>query len=221
MLYCPRCKVSVAGARLHCPLCGCELTGTPDPAGEVFPPSGIDKNLLALLFRIWSFACVAAGVVCTVINLCFPGRGWWCLFAIAGICCAWLVTLIAIRKKSNLMKNILWQLAIVSALALLWDYFTGKRGWAMDFVLPCLYFCAMIALFVLARARRTPTREYMVYFLLVGLLALLPALFIAAGWTHVMLPSAICAGTGVLFSAFHLIFYGRAVKREISKNLHL
>ena len=162
MQHCPLCNVNIAGARTVCTRCRCRLTDEPDLSLEVFPPSCLDKNFLPFLVRIFTFACIVSAVVAVIINVQFPSGGWWCLFALFGILCAWTVTFVALRKKHNVLKNILWQLVIVAGFAMLWDRFTGQRGWSVDYVIPCLLICALIALFVLARARREPPRSSLV-----------------------------------------------------------
>lgn len=60
----------------------------------------------------------------------------WFWFAAAGSFCAWLVVSVGYTKRRNILKNEMWQLILITVIAVLWDNFTGWRGWSVDFVLP-------------------------------------------------------------------------------------
>ena len=60
----------------------------------------------------------------------------WFWFAGAGCACAWLVVMVAYYKRRNILKNEMWQLLLISVIAILWDRFTGWKGWSVDFVIP-------------------------------------------------------------------------------------
>ena len=67
------------------------------------------------------------------------------------------------RKRRNFAKSILWQVAFVSAIALLWDFFTGFHGWALDYVLPILCVSAMISIVLLANICKLHVQDYIIY----------------------------------------------------------
>lgn len=54
----------------------------------------------------------------------------WFWFAAAGSFCAWLVVMVAYTKRRNILKNEMWQLLLITVIAVLWDIFTGWRGWS-------------------------------------------------------------------------------------------
>ena len=88
------------------------------------------------LVQIFTFLCIAVAVVCGMINYMTLETLNWFWFAAAGSFCAWLAVMVAYTKRRNILKNEMWQLLIITTIAVLWYIFTGWRGWWVDFVLP-------------------------------------------------------------------------------------
>ena len=77
------------------------------------------------VFQLFTFLCIAAAVLCGMINYLTAETLNWFWFAGAGCLCTWLIVTVAYRKRRNLLKNEMWQLLLVTAIAVLWDIFTG------------------------------------------------------------------------------------------------
>ena len=134
MKYCEQCKVSVTGQRSRCPLCQSVLRDEGEPYEEVFPVIPTVYNRFQFFFKLLIFASAVLGIVSAVINLLLPQSGVWSLFVLGGIGCLWVFLFIAVRKRNNIPKNILWQVAVTILFCLLWDLFTGWHGWSVDYV---------------------------------------------------------------------------------------
>ncbi len=221
MLCCNACKVQIAGDLPCCPLCGGPLTGEKDPAGASFPDIPQRRSGLAYLFSWLTFGAVAAALVCIAIDVVVAGGMGWSLFAVAGIACAWVSLAIALAKKTNLLKSILWELILVTALAIAWDTATGWHGWSVEFVMPCSCVAVMLSMFVLHKALHLPAKDYIIYLILDVVFGILPAVFLLTGLADIWLPSLICIGCSLLLLAGLLLFQGHAIRHEISKKLHM
>lgn len=57
----------------------------------------------------------------------------------------------------------MWQLLLVTVLAVLWDHFTGWRGWSVDFVLPFGALAVQCSMVVIAKVNRLEREEYLFY----------------------------------------------------------
>ncbi|HML49069.1 MAG TPA: DUF6320 domain-containing protein, partial [Clostridia bacterium] len=158
---------------------------------------------------------------CVTLNLILPSGGWWSLFVIAGIASLWTDFGIFMKKRRNLPKNILWQVAVVSLIAFFWDLITGFHGWSLDYVLPILASCAMIAMTVVAKARSLDTQDYILYLVIDCILGIVCFILILAGAVRVIIPSAISFGASLVFLAFLLFFEGKALWAEIQRRFHL
>lgn len=222
MLRCEHCGVGLPGAPRACPLCQGALTGEPDETGRAFPdlPEGgsvIRRKLLSWI--AFGTACMAA--VCIAINLILPAGGGWSLFVAAGIASLWIDFGIMLKKWRNLPKSILWQVAVVSLIAYVWDRFTGFHGWSVDYVLPILCICAMIAMTVVSKIRKLHAQDYVLYLGLDCMLGLVSFVLILTGAVRVVTPSALCFASSLIFLAFLLFFEGKSVLDEIKRRTHL
>lgn len=222
MLRCEYCKIDLPGTQASCPLCQGALTGTPDETGRAFPDlpaAGAVARRKLLRWIAFITACMAA--VCIAINLAVPAGGRWSLFVVAGIASLWIDFGIMLKKWKNLPKSILWQVAVVSLFAYLWDRFTGFHGWSLDYVLPLLCICSMIGMVTLARIRKLHVQDYVLYLGLDCLLGLTSLALILTGAVRTTIPSALCFAGSLIFLAFLMFFEGKSVLEEIKRRMHL
>lgn len=221
MLRCNSCGVYLRGCPTQCPLCQCSLAGEPDETAGAFPPILSRQGSIRRLIAWIAFGSVSAAVICFTINLILPVGGWWSLFVVTGIGSLWIDFAIMIRKRKNLPKNILWQVAAISLIAFLWDKFTGFQGWSLDYVLPILCTCSMIAMAVVARIRWLHIQDYILYLVLDCILGIVSLVLIIMGTVRIVIPSAICFGVSVIFLASLLFFEGKALRAEFQRRLHM
>ena len=219
MYTCEKCGVQVVGAPPCCPLCQGPLTGEPEP--DVYPDIPLTKSPNQFLIRLFALATVIAVVVCIAVLLCFPTHRVAALSCMAGLGSGWLAVGIAVRKRGKPLKAVFWQVCVLSLLALAWDYGTGRRGWSLDFVLPILYTCTIIAMAVIARRLRLGASDYLLYLVLNILLGLVPLILLLCGVLGVAYPAVICAAVSVIFLAALILFEGPALKGELLRRLHL
>ena len=221
MKYCEQCKVSDTGQRSRCPLCQSVLRDEGEPYEEVFPVIPTVYNRFQFFFKLLIFASAVLGIVSAVINLLLPQSGVWSLFVLGGIGCLWVFLFIAVRKRNNIPKNILWQVAVTILFCLLWDLFTGWHGWSVDYVVPSICVAAMAALAVTAKVFRLVVGDFLFYLLISVLFGILPVISILLGWVQVLYPSLICVGCSLVSLAAVLIFQGENMKREWRRRMHL
>ncbi|MFR8230572.1 MAG: DUF6320 domain-containing protein [Anaeromassilibacillus sp.] len=223
MKYCAKCKTTVTGHGTRCPLCQGMLqeTGTADTRGDVFPriPDTLHKH--SLFFRILILVSVVAAVTCVVINLILPQHGWWSLFVLAGLACAWISLAVAFHYRRNVPKSILYQVVVVCVLTVLWDYSTGWHGWSIDYVIPITCVVAMLVLAITARVFKLNLGSFIVYFTIAALFAIVPVVFYVRGMLQVVYPSLICVAGSVISLAALILFEGDNMRKELKRRLHL
>lgn len=221
MKYCNKCRAQIAGERSLCPLCGSELIRQNDEVEEVFPviPTVYKKN--NMLFRILIFASVVAAVVSVLLNVLVPGEVYWSFFVVIGIGSMWLSMAIAVRKRRNIPKNIMYQVVLLSLLGLLWDRLTGWNGWSMEYVIPIACMAALISLSVVSRILRLEVEDYVVYIMIDALLGIVPLLLLLLGKLNVTLPSLLCIAGSVICIAGLLLFSGKRLFAELKRRLHI
>ena len=219
MLYCKNCKIHLSGKYVRCPLCKGRLTGEADGAGNLFPvlSARIDHAMLMGL----AFGSAVAAAVCIAVNLIFPSRGWWSLFVVFGIVSFWISLALVLKKNKNIPKTVLWQVGTLSLLAYLWDYFTGFRGWSLNFVLPILCTSAMVAMAVIAKIEKLDIQNYIFYLVIDCVFGILSFTLLVIGRTTEVIPSAVCFASTIIFLASLLIFQGKALLNEAQRRFHL
>lgn len=173
------------------------------------------------IVQTFSFLCLAVAVICGMINIMTAGTLNWFWFAGAGCVCAWLVVMVAYSKRRNILKNEIWQLLLISVIAILWDRFTGWRGWSVDFILPFGVLAVQFSVPVIARVNRLKREEYLFYLVQACIAGLIPMILAWTGVVKFVYPSVICAGISILTLAALFIFCKKDTLREFHKKLRM
>ncbi len=190
-----------------------------------FPAYGerqkLQKKENQRVVQTFSFLCLAVAVICGMINFMTAGTLNWFWFAGAGCACAWLVVMVAYFKRRNILKNEMWQLLIISVIAILWDRFIGWRGWSVDFVLPFGALAVQFSIPVIAKVNRLEREEYLFYLVQASIAGLIPMILVWTGIVKFVYPSVVCAGISFLTLAALFIFRQKDTLREFHKKLRM
>ncbi|GHV91555.1 hypothetical protein AGMMS50268_20580 [Spirochaetia bacterium] len=222
MLYCHRCKLSVSGSPRRCPLCQGDLAGDAEPDRDVFPVIPPLSAFFKRLIRFIALGTIAVAAISVAVDISVPtGNVWWSLFIIAGLASLWLSFLTINRQWWNIPKNIFLQLFVISILVFLWDIFTGFNKWSIDFVIPILFSCSMIALAVFAKVRRLKVEEYIIFLVIISVISIFSLLLIIFHAVTIIYPAIICFTISIISLAFLLLFEGRSLVHELQRRMHL
>lgn len=219
MKYCEKCRVSVRGDRARCPLCNAVLHGDPEPSG--FPSLPDESKRRRLWISIAALASVTVCVVCLLLNYLNRKGGFWSLPVVCGVVCAWLMLGIALFKKQNIPKTLMWEVFAASVLSIVWDHQIGWRGWSINYVIPVVCMGAMVTLVVLSLVGHLHPQSLIVYLLTDLLLGIVQTVLLFTGWVTALLPSVLCVGVSAVTLAAMLIFHGRQVWEELQRRLHM
>lgn len=221
MKYCNHCKVYIREDRDRCTLCENILDDELKSKSEdVFPdiPPFYESHLA---MKILIFISIIAVVVSFGINMVFPTRVNWPILFIFGVLSIWIGLIIIVQKRYHIPKKIIWQVIIISLLAIFWDYETGWRGWSIDYVIPIACVSAMIIMYVTAKIMNLSIRDYITYAFLDGIFGIIPVVFIAFDLVKVIYPSIISIGFSIISLSAIFIFQGKEIKAEIKKRMHI
>ena len=181
----------------------------------------LEKKENQKVIQTFSFLCLAIAVICGMINYMMAGVLNWFWFAGAGCACAWLVVMVAYYKRRNILKNEMWQLLIITAIAVLWDVFTGWHRWSVDFVLPFGAMAVLGSIPVIAKVNHLEPEEYLFYLVQAGIAGCIPIILVWAGIVRFTYPSVICAGISFLVLAGLFIFQKKNTVGEFHKKLRM
>lgn len=125
---------------------------------------------------------------------------------------------VAYVKRRNLLKNEMWQLVIAAVAGVLWDVFTGWRGWSVDYLLPLAALAVICSMWVIAAVQKLEVAEYMIYLLEAGAFGgVIPVILLVAGVVTVLYPSLICICVSFLMLVWLFLFKRKDMVREMQK----
>lgn len=220
MNRCPKCGIDLRGDWERCPLCRTYVE-----EGEVAPapwpdiPLRFDTGQLFRALLLVSVLMIVSGLV--ALRLFFPGPLEGLRVVAFGLAALWLVAIIAVRKRRNLAKSIVYLVVIVSLLSLYGDYLDGWQGWSTTFVIPITCSASIVGLLIAARVARMSPGDYIVYSWLTGLMGVVPGLFIALGWVTNPLPSWISVALSFLMLMIMPLVRGAEIQHELTKRLNM
>ncbi|MFA6948492.1 MAG: DUF6320 domain-containing protein [Eubacteriales bacterium] len=221
MKHCDKCGVDVRGNSEFCPLCQGTLTGESEPVYSIYPHIETLYSKNRLFFKLTMTASVAAAVVCAAINWMTRGHGWWSLYVLFALACFWIILRLAIRKQNNLPKYITVQIVVLSALACLWDAFTGWRGWSLNYFFPIASTVGVLSLLAISQIMRMRPADYIVYLIVDFLAGAVSFIFYLTGLCDIALPVVICVSCSIISMAAVVIFEGKNILSELEKRFHL
>jgi len=221
MKICEKCSVTVSGNFEKCPLCQNILIGEWQDGSECFPFVPIVKYEHSFLYRLLQLCSALVVIVSLTVNWMLPQSGFWSLFVIAGITCIWISVSVAVRKRHNILKNLTYQVTIISIFSALWDIFTGWYGWSIDFVIPIAFVSAMSVISTLAYVLKMKAETYIIYLFLLILYGIIPTVFVLCGWSKIIYPSLVCIACSLLSLTALFIFQGRNMAEELKRRMHL
>ncbi len=221
MQNCPKCKVSVVGNKKCCPLCQNKLSGKGDFETESYPQISNSKYIDDFLLKIISFVAIVCITISISINFLIESSSMWSLFVVAAILSGWITAIVGISYRKKLLQNITNQLFLLTLLAVGWDYFTGWRGWSIDYVIPCSCTASLISMFALALVLKFPTTQYIFYLVISCVYRIVPIIFYKLELLNVILPSIICTASSIISISAIVIFEGKNIMTIVHRKFHI
>lgn len=221
MQYCDNCKVSLKGNHKICPLCGGIIPASEEKYEELFPHIPTIYQEFNLLIRIMILISISAVIISFSVNAIFTKESRWSLFVAAGILCMWISLFIIIKKKHNIPKTIVWQVALIDILSILWDKSMGWIGWSIDFVIPAVCIGAMIVMAIAAKILKIGVRDLIIYLFVDVIFGFIPIIFILLDCLNILFPSIICVAASAISLSALILFAGDQMKAELNKRMHI
>ena len=173
------------------------------------------------IVQVFNFVCIAAAILCGMINYLTREKLDWFWFAAAGCLCGWLIVAVAYAKRRNILKNEIIQLILVTVIAVLWDKYTGWHGWSLDFVLPFGALAVLGSIPVIVKVQKLEKEEYLFYLVQAAFAGLVPLILMFLHLIRFPYPSVVCTGISLLVFAGMFIFNSNDTIREFHKKLRM
>jgi len=188
---------------------------------EAYPDLSAEKSNKNLLIKSFSFLCLATAIICGMINWLVSPGVWWSAYVAGALLSMWVMTVVAIQKRRDIMKNAVWQTLLISISLIIWDLLTGWKAWSIDFGIPCTIMLCLVAMLIATLILKLDSPRYMIYFLMVCVFGFIPGILALIGMVTVTIPSIICSGISLLITLAFLIFQKQAVVNELTKKFHI
>ena len=180
-----------------------------------------EKKEAQRIVQVFNFVCIAAAILCGMINYLTREKLDWFWFAAAGCLCGWLIVAVAYAKRRNILKNEIIQLILVTIIAVLWDKYTGWHGWSLDFVLPFGALAVLGSIPVIVKVQKLEKEEYLFYLVQAAFAGLVPLILMFLHLIRFPYPSVVCTGISLLVFAGMFIFNSNDTIREFHKKLRM
>ena len=221
MSYCPHCRVTVKGNWKYCPLCQTDLEQQDGKRmASPYPdtPLRFDKNKATKMMLLVSFIII---IVSFLLGLFWKGRVQGLQGTFFGIMTMWLVVLIIIRKRRNLVKSIFYLLISLSFITAYYDYLIGWTGWSTTYAVPIICGAAILAMFLTVRFMKIKTGDYILYLLAATFVGLVPILFLFLDWVTNPWPAWISFGLSLVMLILIFVYQGKEIKKEFQKRMFI
>ena len=222
MKRCPVCQANVKGDWNHCPLCQTSLNMADSEEVEEsdFPEIPLKFNRKKIK-QVLSLSSVLMIVLYFAAHFIWRFQFFNLEYVLFGIMIMWLMMLVIIRKRRNIVKGIVYILILFSVLSLYFDYINGWLGWSLTFVIPILCIAALLAMFISIQVVNLRAEDYVLYLQLAAIMGLIPAVFLLMDWVVFSLPSLLSVVFSLVMSVAVFFRYRQALIYELEKRMHV
>lgn len=191
-------------------------------AEPAYPKSDTPELQGIKVYKVFTFLCILAAVVCLSVNFLFTRGSWWSLVAMAGVGCFWAMLSVGYYKRYNLLKDTMWLYVLLTCGSILWDVAYGFRGWSVDYVFPAISLVVLITMLIITRLQAHPARDYMIYFLMAaGYSLVVSVVLMLTRVVKVIHFSVASSAIGFLVVVLLMLFRWKEFKEEIAKKFHI
>lgn len=183
-------------------------------------PEKIKAKKSDKIIKILISVSVAIAIILLFINRVTTPTIPWAALANAGILYSWVVVVYAIKKNINIAGHVLLQMIALSFLTIYIDYKIGNKGWSVSIAIPIMIMIANLTMLVLTIVSYKKYMKYVIYQLMIGLLSILPLIFVTEHIVQDKTLSIIASGISILNFVICLILCAKDIKEEIVRKFH-
>jgi hypothetical protein len=217
-MRCKKCDIDINTISNNCPLCGSSLIGEKERSVYPHIKSKLTSNFVRKLVL---FIVLIISITVLIINVVLTPKIKWGSFVVAALISSYLIFRSIMNGRKKVLKLLFTLNFLIICLAIFWDYYTGYRGWSLNFVLPSLCISYGIFLIVLRFVSYFAFREnsYSVY--LNVLLEFVPIILLYYGKITFKPLAIISLIFGIANLLILIIFDGSRFKDDLEKKLHI
>lgn len=219
MQYCKKCKMSISGNKVCCPLCHGDIEGEPSEA--VFPKIKKPRFSEALSFKIVSFICIVLIIIFSTTYFLSESHAQWLIYTICGLFFLWINISMGILYRNSVIKNITIQFYLFMLIIILFDIYTGFEKWSIQWVLPCYFVALIICTFITGWVLKLPFEDFILYLIFDSILGMGQIIFVIFHINKFIYPSIICISFLLICDFAIFIFKLKDVRKAVIKLFHI
>lgn len=228
MPYCPECQLKIRGHYEKCPLCGSPCQQVRSEGGQADEELGTSLFPLVplvyhkkILYKLLSFLSLVLALAYLGLKGFYPQVPVTLVHLLALVASLWLLVSVIIRRRRNIAKSLLYLLASLSGLALVWDYLTGWRAWSISYAIPALIFSAILAILIAVGYIQQNLHDYILSLAAVLVIGFVPLVLISFKLLTAVWPSILVLILASLTALFLLTSRWSLLVFELKKRLRL
>lgn len=222
MSYCTHCHVEIKDPTETCPLCRHVLKAEEhEDSGEyTFPDAMGKKRKLYTWVRVLAFLAVAVSAVSIFINYTSGSYLSWSLIVVGSLLYALWILSLSVREAGYIHQIFVMVIGAVALVCLI-DFVTGYHRWSVNYVLPGSMLLVDLTFIILMIVNRRNWQGYMLYQILMILIAIIPIVLIKTGVVTKPLVSEIAVLSAILVFLGTLILGGGVARTELKRRFHV
>lgn len=220
MSKCLNCKIDILDETERCPLCHSILKQT-EELENMYPEVRYRFRRMDFISRLYLFIAIIVESILFGINILNFEGIWWFIISGLVLLYGYVVLRYAVIGKSGYRSKamILILLFILSAIVI--DYVSGNKGWALDYLMPLAIISTDIALLILMIYNHSNWQSYICLQLLMVICSFIPiALYLLNFEKQINLAILPMAVSATLFLGT-IILGDRRARTELKRRFHV
>lgn len=217
MSKCLKCNVLLDTLSDRCPLCNSEVKETIDPTYPKIKPKFTNLLFRKIMLLIAITSCISVALV----NFILTPNIKWSIFVVLQIILMYYVFYHVLNGRKKVVRLLFILNIIVCILSIFWDYYTGLRGWSINYVFPSLCITYGIFMLILRFVNYFVFKENSSYIYLNVCLEFLPVLLLNLDKISIGILAYISAVVGIINLVILIVFDGSSFKSDIERKFHI
>lgn len=231
MKKCENCKIILYDERETCPLCHKVLDDMTETemdsakmtfgTGAPYPNVRVREQRIRFVLRLILFIFVTLEILAVIVNVLTPPTFWWSALSGIGMVYMYVIVYFWVKHDSGIASKIGLQLILTMFLLIGIDYFTGYRGWALEWAAPGLILLGDGLVFFFMMLNRESWVSYSLLLIIFTICSIaIMILYVTHKISGIILPIICIAVTGIYLMAT-IILGGRRFSGEMMRRFHV
>ena len=220
MNKCKFCNVFIKDDTEQCPLCGGVLEIN-EKGVNSYPDVLKKEKAISFVFRLMLFIAIVVSVICIGINYTFKVSVQWSLIVAVSLVYVLIILYMFVKEDAGYRVRTYVIASAGVALLVVIDYVLGFYRWSLTFVFPAVIVYFDIALIVLMIVNRRNWQSYILHFISMFLVSIVPIIFYLVGIITFPYVAQIAFALSLFVTLGVVILGGSRAKNELYRRFHI